>query len=543
MGSRVALYIRVSTEDQADRGTIQNQVEFLRNYAKLYGLEIGDEYPDDGISGTIPLNERPGGQRLLADAKRGKFNEVLVYKVDRLGRTLRSLLDAFQELDHHHITIRSVTEPFDTSTAAGRLLFQMLGSLAEFERSNILDRTQIGRDRSIRNGKWVGGPIPFGFMLDDEGYLTPSMRVVPNGKTEAQFVHECYERIVNGETTVSLSRLMNALRIPTARRYTSGKEVIVGIQWLPSRISKMIKNPIYKGVHIYRSKHGVIQCSVPSIVNESLWNEAQIALANNKHKPKLNKTRFYLLRGLIICANCGARYVGTTKTYHNKSGIHQIAYYRCGSQLASHKPDRSDRCGGKHILADLIEGEVWGKCRSYIENPGDALSEARRRLHERKAGGAVIERERKSLQEVLASKKVERERILTLYRRGIILSEEADQQLMAIAKEEGEIRALIESIQMQNSITLEMENYYEKAEVVLRKLRDDLHNIEADQLRKRQAIEFFVAMITIETMQKNGQRKRARITTKYKFSDERAVFNTNSPGSEIYYPIIRAIEV
>src|SRR5918995_3960064 len=85
---RVALYLRVSSEEQRDRETIEIQREFLEQYRNLYELEVADVYEDDGVSGTIPLHERPEGRRLLEDAQEGKFETLLVYRLDRLGRSL-----------------------------------------------------------------------------------------------------------------------------------------------------------------------------------------------------------------------------------------------------------------------------------------------------------------------------------------------------------------------------------------------------------------------------------------------------------------------
>src|SRR5579859_3507743 len=88
---RVSLYCRVSTEDQSERGTIDSQIEFLRTYSRLYGLEVTGEYLDDGISGSVMLGDRPDGRRLLEDAREERFAEVIVYRLDRLGRTLSAL--------------------------------------------------------------------------------------------------------------------------------------------------------------------------------------------------------------------------------------------------------------------------------------------------------------------------------------------------------------------------------------------------------------------------------------------------------------------
>jgi site-specific DNA recombinase len=135
----VAIYMRVSTEDQADRGTIDAQRDFLRQFASLYQLPVVDEYSDDGVTGTVSLRERPEGQRLLQDAEAGRFGCVLVYRLTRLGRSLKALIEAHDMLTRHGVAIRSVTEPFDTSTPIGTFLFQLLSSLAELDRAQVLD--------------------------------------------------------------------------------------------------------------------------------------------------------------------------------------------------------------------------------------------------------------------------------------------------------------------------------------------------------------------------------------------------------------------
>jgi site-specific DNA recombinase len=152
----VALYLRVSSEEQRDRETIEIQREFLEPYCELYGFKVVKTYNDDGLSGTIPLHERPEGGRLLEDAKEGKFQTVLVYKLDRLGRTLLVIVDAHDRLQEAGVASRSATEPIDTSTPSGRLIFQMPASFAEYDRENIRERTQAGQRRAFRNGRHMG---------------------------------------------------------------------------------------------------------------------------------------------------------------------------------------------------------------------------------------------------------------------------------------------------------------------------------------------------------------------------------------------------
>jgi site-specific DNA recombinase len=154
---RVALCLRVSSEEQRERETIEIQREFLQEYCHLYGLEVAQVYADDGVSGTIPLHERPEGRRLLEDAKEGKFSTLLVYRLDRLGRSPLVIVDAHDRLQASGVAVKSATEPIDTSNPSGRLIFQMLASFAEYERETIRERTRAGLHRAFGGGKHTPG--------------------------------------------------------------------------------------------------------------------------------------------------------------------------------------------------------------------------------------------------------------------------------------------------------------------------------------------------------------------------------------------------
>src|SRR5215211_5963589 len=123
---KVALYLRVSSDEQRERESIKTQREFFEQYCELYGLEVTETYADDGVSGTAPLHERPEGRRLLEDARAKRFETLLVYRLDRLGRSLLVIVDAHDRLQATGASLSSATEPIDTSNPSGRLIFQML---------------------------------------------------------------------------------------------------------------------------------------------------------------------------------------------------------------------------------------------------------------------------------------------------------------------------------------------------------------------------------------------------------------------------------
>src|SRR4030042_3685979 len=168
---RSAIYIRVSTEDQAKEGySLEVQREYLEAFAKRETLEIFRVYQDDGISGYS--TERPALKTLLKDAKEKKFNLVLVYKIDRFSRNLKDLLNLVDELSSYGVGFKSATEPFDTTTSAGKLMFQQLGSFAEFERNRIAERVFPGMVKGVQQGNWQGARYaPYGYRYAKEKKL------------------------------------------------------------------------------------------------------------------------------------------------------------------------------------------------------------------------------------------------------------------------------------------------------------------------------------------------------------------------------------
>lgn len=149
---KIALYCRVSSDDQKERETIENQIDILHTYLEMHcdNMEMFNEYLDDGISGTVEFIERPAGAKLIKDAAAGLFDTVLVWKVDRFGRDTLSGLKAVELLRKYTIEILSVTEPFDLNTPTGRFQFITYLNMAELERNNILDRMYLGATRAAK---------------------------------------------------------------------------------------------------------------------------------------------------------------------------------------------------------------------------------------------------------------------------------------------------------------------------------------------------------------------------------------------------------
>ncbi len=154
MSKRAAIYVRVSTDKQ----TVENQVQELRRIAERRGWEVVAEYRDAGISGAKGRDQRPGLDSMLKDAQRRRFDVVMAWAIDRMGRSLIDLLGTIQALEACSVDLYLDQQAIDTTTPAGKLMFQVTGAFAEFERSMIRQRVRAGLARAVKEGKQLGRP-------------------------------------------------------------------------------------------------------------------------------------------------------------------------------------------------------------------------------------------------------------------------------------------------------------------------------------------------------------------------------------------------
>jgi len=212
---RVVTYERVSTETQRERETIQTQSHALeRRLSVEDGIEIVGRYVDDGVSGMKKLAEREAGRRLLADAAHHAFDELWVYRVDRLGRNLADMAATGQRFEKLGITIMSVNE--------GRMepfLFDLMAVLAQNERRTFHGRSIDGIAEGARQGRYLGGIVPFGYRVAGHkrtAHLEPDTAPLWGELSAAELVHHIYQQLGSeGLSCVAVARELNALGVPT----------------------------------------------------------------------------------------------------------------------------------------------------------------------------------------------------------------------------------------------------------------------------------------------------------------------------------------
>jgi site-specific DNA recombinase len=380
----VAVYLRVSTEEQRERQSIATQREFAERYCALHQLHVSAVYADDGVSGTLPLLSRPAGARILPDARLHRFDQLLVYRLDRLGRDTRLTLQAVAELEQCGVRVKSLTEDFDTATASGRLMLTLLSGFAAHEREVIRERSLAGSQRVAQSGGWLGGRLPFGYRKADsqrQAGLVLSEEPLPGVDLSAA---EVIRRIFGmaAEKRQSCRRIadyLNALGVPWATNgvghRASPSESVA--RWRAGRVRNLLISTVYKGQHVYgkrsrNQKRAPIVRAVPAIVSEAVWQQAQATLQHNFRFGPRDCRHAYLLRGLVKCGLCGLTYIGMT--VRGRSGRPE-PYYRCNGKHDTYGVygARGQRCPSKDVQAGWLEQAVWEEIEGNVAAAGAGL--------------------------------------------------------------------------------------------------------------------------------------------------------------------------
>ncbi len=188
-----AIYVRVSTEDQAKQGiSLSAQEEALTNYSKALGYEIFEMYKDEGKSAK-DIKGRPAMTKMLANAQEGKFNAIFVYKLDRLSRSLRDLVETIEKLKKWNVDFVSLQDKIETTSASGKLMFHVISAFAEFERNVTGERTKFSMEKKARDGGLVTR-APLGYKIEDK-------KLVP--KDDSYLVQEIFQEFLNTETSLT----------------------------------------------------------------------------------------------------------------------------------------------------------------------------------------------------------------------------------------------------------------------------------------------------------------------------------------------------
>jgi DNA invertase Pin-like site-specific DNA recombinase len=348
---RCAIYTRKSTSEGLEQefNSLDAQREACEHYVRAQahlGWTFSEQsYDDGGFTGANP--ERPAFQRLLADIEARQIDVVVVYKVDRLSRSLLDFAKMMERFNAAGASFVSVTQNFSTADAMGRLTLNMLMSFAEFEREMIGERTRDKIAASRRRGKWTGGPVPLGYEVKDKHLVVNEL--------EAVAVREIFDLYLEHRSTLVVARLLNERKRATKRHQAGNGKLREAHEWDKNDVSRVLRNAVYAGFmplgdELHEGEH-------EAIVDRALFTrgKALLDVATTRGSASKGRNPDYILRGVLFCARCSSAF---TPASTRKNG-REFRYYRC----VKRDKQGTDRCPSRQLPAQAIEEYVVERLR------------------------------------------------------------------------------------------------------------------------------------------------------------------------------------
>lgn len=373
---RAAIYCRVSTDERLGQefNSLDAQRECCESFIAARKLEgwtaLPGKYDDGGWSGGNV--ERPALQRLLADVDAGRIDAVVSYKFDRLSRSIKDFALLLESFEEKGVVFVSVTQQIDTSSAAGRLLQNVLVTFAQFEREVISERTRDKIRMSKEKGKWLGGCPPLGYDRAKEGCA-----LVVN-EAEAARVRELFTLYVQERSLLRVAQIANA-RGWRSKTWTTKKGAqISGREFTKTSLQQLLVNPIYAGRIAHQGRTHKGQHS--PIVDDRTFAAVQRILEEGRRRPvgRGPNANAYLLGGLVRCAACGSTMTTGTTT----KGDVRYRYYVC----VRAKKLGAAACPVRSVPAPELETFVVNRIRALGRDPELVAEVIERTKHAQREG-------------------------------------------------------------------------------------------------------------------------------------------------------------
>ena len=363
---RCAVYCRVSSDERLDQefNSIDAQKEAGHAYIASQRAEgwipVTDDYDDPGFSGGN--TDRPALKRLLADIERGLIDIVVVYKIDRLTRSLADFAKMVELFDQRDVSFSAVTQQINSATSMGRLMLNVLLSFAQFEREVTGERIRDKIAAAKRKGMWMGG-------VPSIGYDVLNRQLVIN-EAEAAVVRRIFEEMLTIGSPTQIAANLTAEGITTKAWTTQEGQTRSGTRIDKKYLHKLLRNRIYLGELSHKGNW--YPGAHPPIIDQALWDKVAAVLAKDGHarsvETKIRSRTDALLRGLLYTPSGERMY----PTYSNKKG-HKYHYYVSKSESRFGAPGKSY----ERLPAPEIEAAVVAQIRTVLTSPESIASVVR----------------------------------------------------------------------------------------------------------------------------------------------------------------------
>ena len=353
---RCVVYTRKSSEEGLEQefNSLDAQREAGEAYIRSQMHEgwtlLPNRYDDGGISGGTM--KRPGLQQLLQDVQNGKVDIIVVYKVDRLSRSLGDFGQMIELFDKHNVSFVSVTQQFNTTTSMGRLTLNILLSFSQFEREVTSERIKDKIALSKQKGMWMGGYVPLGYDAKDKKLYV--------NNSEAALIQLIFKRFQQLGSTTLLCKELNDLGYRTKARKNQDGEMSSGARFTKGTLYKILNNRLYIG----EVRHGQkwYEGQHEAIIDHELWNRVHAIMDKNRigKQTRVHRKTDAPLRGLIFGPDGNAM----TPTHSCKKGKRYRYYITNRANKLSY-----EECPIKLVSAGDIEGIVFDQIKTIFQNP------------------------------------------------------------------------------------------------------------------------------------------------------------------------------
>ncbi len=511
---RVAIYLRVSTDEQAkgDHYGLKVQEDRLRQFCASQGYSLSEEhvYRDEGFSGSLEEKDRPALHSAFEAAKEKEFELLIVYRLDRLFRNQRKLLNALQRLMDYGVGFQSSTEAFDTETPSGRLMLQILGSFAEHERETIRDRMMAGKTRAAKDGKWVTGVPPYGYRVDEN---TQTLIVQ---QEEAEVVQKFYEWLVYEKCSLrEITKRAIEQNLPTPKHKTTKGKNRVGGRWYKRTINRILVNEVYTGQFYYnkykrpysryvdahtdkelqRPESDHILIHVPSIISGELFDKSIQQLRDNRLFQKRNEKRVYLFAGLIYSGVSGRKLQsGYQIPKKDKTTPTLGKYYHVYVPGIDRKPTDCDKNNPEGQCAESRLIPIWDTLVAILSDPKNVIPQLEEYTF--KTSSVVkVKKELAQLEKQFDTLQTKKQRIQEVYLEAQMDKDDYNNRMKQLRKDEKDL-----TIQKQklSQMLLKQDEQKDRDKIIQSlygALRARLHNVTYEE--QQYILRLFVEKITL----------------------------------------------
>lgn len=357
---RCAIYTRVSTSEGLNQEftSLDNQRESGESYIQSQKSEgwiaLPENYDDAGFTGAN--TDRPALQKLITDTKDRKIDCIVVYKVDRLSRSLLDFSRLLESFDQHGVNFVSVTQQFNTNTSMGRLTLNILLSFAQFEREITSERTRDKMAAAKKRGKWVGGCTPLGYRFDKE---THKLVIIPQ---EAEIIKDLFDLYLKRKSILEVVKIANENGHRTKIRKLASEKHSGGIKFTTNAVERLLRNSLYIGKVKYQ---GVIyDGEQEGFIDEKIFLKVQELLRTNMQKPKTRAPigkKTALLTKILRCKACNSSMYFTHTVKHKK--LHYYHYVCLNAQKRGYQ-----ECPTRLVNANLMDKKVMECIRKLSDD-------------------------------------------------------------------------------------------------------------------------------------------------------------------------------